>query len=325
MSLALLKKGLTAYKEQVKKRKDDLTQLLKKEEKKNMVDMEEMLEEQTENKRVEETARLPRNVQDLQPCLWCNCARGLFERLFKDAEGDLDSRGRSAWEGGADPQLDVDLKIAGPPLSPTPAATAPPLSEAPPTPGPALRTLSDTELAQQFTAAMRDYEFSPAELQGYLFSNRERPIAAAAKMGGWVVRQRAKRQENEERKTERKERMRMQRAKMEAARFQQQFGAYPFPPPPLGSSSVVDITHTPVGSTPPVPAFVAPSGDADVVAVPPAANSPAAATTAAPASPPCVSPATPGMDLEDPESPEPPDVLAVLPQPTLVNALNRTF
>ncbi|KAJ6480083.1 P-loop containing nucleoside triphosphate hydrolase protein [Mycena vulgaris] len=117
-------------------------------------------------------------------------ARGLFERLFKDAEVDLDSRGSSAWEGGADPQLDADPeKIAGAPLSPTPA----PLSEVPPTPGPARRTLSDTELAelaQQFAAAIRDYEFSPAELQGYLLSNRERPIAASAKMGAWVVAQR---------------------------------------------------------------------------------------------------------------------------------------
>ncbi|KAJ6550688.1 P-loop containing nucleoside triphosphate hydrolase protein [Mycena vulgaris] len=259
-------------------------------------------------------------------------ARGLFERLFKDAEVDLDSRGSSAWEGGADPQLDADPeKIAGAPLSPTPA----PLSEVPPTPGPARRTLRDTELAelaQQFAAAIRDYEFSPAELQGYLLSNRERPIAASAKMGAWVVRQRAERQEKEERKAERKERVRVQRAKMEAARFQQQFGAYPFPPPPLGilpvpppsppgPPSVVDITHTPVGSTPPVPAFAAPSGDADVAAVSLAANSPAAATKAAPASPPCVSLATPGLDLEHPASP---DVLAVPPQPTLVNALNRT-
>ncbi|KAJ6546218.1 hypothetical protein DFH09DRAFT_1087856 [Mycena vulgaris] len=44
MSPALLKKGLTAYKERVKKQKDDLTQLLKKGEKKNMVDMEDFLQ-----------------------------------------------------------------------------------------------------------------------------------------------------------------------------------------------------------------------------------------------------------------------------------------
>jgi hypothetical protein len=72
------------------------------------------------------------------------------------------------------------------------------------------RKISDeqlTGLAQQFAGALRDHEFSPAELLGYLLSNRERPIAAA-EMGAWVARQRAERQEKEDLKAERKERTR---------------------------------------------------------------------------------------------------------------------
>ncbi|KAJ7083014.1 P-loop containing nucleoside triphosphate hydrolase protein [Mycena epipterygia] len=180
-------------------------------------------------------------------------ARRLFERLFKDAEVDMGSRTSSAFAGEemtepdvpsaetGEPQLEpqrVDPapeKINSSTLSPPsgvcperaesvfPSASPVPLAEAPATPDlsspPPPRTLSDAELAklaQQFASAMRDYEFSPAELQGYLLSNRECPVAAAAEMGAWVARQRAERQEKEELKAERKERVRATRARIEA-------------------------------------------------------------------------------------------------------------
>ncbi|KAJ7166454.1 P-loop containing nucleoside triphosphate hydrolase protein [Mycena crocata] len=191
-------------------------------------------------------------------------AHGLFERLFKDAE-DADSKVGSGFEADA---------------------------------------ISLSKLAQQFAAALRDYEFSPAELQGYLLSNRQRPIAAAAEMPAWVLRQRAERQEKAELKAERKERMRDARAKMEAARFQQQyasyppFGALPPPPPPL-----------------PPPTPVAPGGDVDVATAPLAAVPLAAVSTAAPASPPDAPPTTPSPLVEH---------LTVPPISKLVNGINGT-
>ncbi|KAJ6561399.1 hypothetical protein DFH09DRAFT_1479703 [Mycena vulgaris] len=93
----------------------------------------------------------------------------------------------------------------------------------------------------------------------------------------------------------------------------------------LQPSSVVDITHTPVGNTPPMPAFSAPRGNADMAAVPPAANSPAAPQRRR--QPPlhhlraCL-PRRSAWTWNTQH--QPPDVLAVPPQPTLVKALNRT-
>ncbi|KAJ7681516.1 P-loop containing nucleoside triphosphate hydrolase protein [Mycena rosella] len=252
-------------------------------------------------------------------------ARGLFERLFKDAEVDGEARGGSAFEGEepqAVPVITLDAeKIDNSPharpldVAPDPdraEPTSPGVSELPTTADPAPRTLTDTrltELAQQFAAAMRDYEFSTAELQGYLLSNRERPVAAAAEMGAWVVRQRAERQEKAELKAERKERMRATRAKMEAARFQQHYGAYPpFPPPPLGMGIMPFLPSPPVFG-----------GDVDVAAASPAAGEAAAGTTAAPASPPVVPPPPPPpLDLQHPASP-----LDVPPLPKL-NGINGT-
>ncbi|KAJ6602231.1 P-loop containing nucleoside triphosphate hydrolase protein [Mycena sp. CBHHK59/15] len=109
-------------------------------------------------------------------------------------------------------------------------------------PSPLSGTLSDAQLARlagQFAASMRDYEYSTAELQGYLLSNRDRPVGAAAEMGAWVARQRAERQEKEEHAAERKEFKRVARMKMDAAaaaRFHQQHAQgplYPYPPYPL--------------------------------------------------------------------------------------------
>ncbi|KAJ6544059.1 P-loop containing nucleoside triphosphate hydrolase protein [Mycena capillaripes] len=191
-------------------------------------------------------------------------ARGLFERLFEDAEVDEESDGELA------------------------------------------------ELAQQFASALHDYEFSPAELQGYLLSNRERPIAAAAEMGAWVARQRAERQEKEDLKAERKERMCDARAKMEAARFQhqqQQYGPYPpFPVYPLGL--LPPPPPPPLSPSPPA----SHSGGADMAAVPPAAPL-EAVPIAAPASPlGAPLPALPTPDLDLPE----------LPLPKFVNGINGT-
>ncbi|KAJ6605004.1 P-loop containing nucleoside triphosphate hydrolase protein, partial [Mycena sp. CBHHK59/15] len=70
------------------------------------------------------------------------------------------------------------------------------------------RLFKDADLARlagQFAASMRDYEYSTAELQGYLLSNRDRPVGAAAEMGAWVARQRAERQAKEKLAGERKE------------------------------------------------------------------------------------------------------------------------
>ncbi|KAJ7465141.1 P-loop containing nucleoside triphosphate hydrolase protein [Mycena latifolia] len=168
-------------------------------------------------------------------------ARGLFERLFKDAEEDEEGEGQagSVSMGNGEAPLDADSgpeKLdEEPPLNPDaeklrtypssppppPPTTAPDRAESdtlgesssgppPPAAAPdraesnalgesssrpsAPRPLSDARLAalaQQFAGALRDYEFSPAELQGYLLSNRARPAAAAAEMGAWVARQRA--------------------------------------------------------------------------------------------------------------------------------------
>ncbi|KAJ7037712.1 P-loop containing nucleoside triphosphate hydrolase protein [Mycena alexandri] len=196
-------------------------------------------------------------------------AKGLFERLFKDAEVD----------GAAEVIVPVESSA------------------------------NDSELAvlaQQFAAALQDYEFSPAELQGYLLLNRERPIEAAAEMSEWVQRQRDDRAEKAELRAERRERARSARAKMEAAHFQQQqqqYGPYPGfpllpgPMPPLGSLPSFGVLPplpplplpSPMPSLPPPPAH---GGDVDEAAAPLVAL--AAVPAAAPASPPAVlAPLTP--------------------------------
>ncbi|KAJ7081607.1 P-loop containing nucleoside triphosphate hydrolase protein [Mycena belliarum] len=210
-------------------------------------------------------------------------ARGLFERLFKDAE-----------------DREVGARFAG--------------------------DARLTALAQEFAAAMRDYEFSPAELQGYLLSNRERPAAAAADMGAWVAQQRAERQEKEERRAERRERARAARAKMEAARFQQHFGAYPpYPPPPMHMlPPPLPPLSLPASVPGPTPAF---GGDTDVTAAAAVVASPAAAPTAAPISPLFVPPSGTGT-VTPPLDPEglsfPPDAPTVSPPllSKLVNGVN---
>ncbi|KAJ6451633.1 P-loop containing nucleoside triphosphate hydrolase protein [Mycena sanguinolenta] len=267
----------------------------------------------------------------------CAQARGLYERLFKDAEVDME-----LGSIGDDETLPTthavplaaaaDLQDSTSPMvdaSPDPEPSAPSTVQSAsadssvPTLSP--QKISDArlaELGQQFAAEVRDYEFSPAELQGYLLSNRLRPIAAATEMGAWVARQRAERQEKAERKAERKERMRAARVKMEAARFQQQYGPYPpFPPQPLGvvpppppvlPSPTLTPTLTP---TPPLGPQPDQGGDTDAAAVSPTVL-PAVATTAAPASPPSApldSTTSPGPKLDDQPAPH---------VPKLVNGIN---
>ncbi|KAJ7727373.1 P-loop containing nucleoside triphosphate hydrolase protein [Mycena metata] len=200
-------------------------------------------------------------------------AKGLFERLFQDAEVDGAAViVESSVKSGVDGEMEKELSI----------------------------------LAQQFAAALRDYEFSPAELQGYLLLNREQPIEAATEMSAWVQRQRDDRAEKAELRAERRER----RAKMymEAARFQQQqqqYGPYPgfpvlpgpMPMPPPGSFGVSPpLAPPPIVSPSPVPLPPSPpadGGDVDVAAAPLVAL--AAVPAAAPASPPpmVASPLTP--------------------------------
>jgi chaperone BCS1 len=276
-------------------------------------------------------------------------ARGLFERLFKDAEAEAeaeaDVRSESVEGDGiahlrdgpqdADPEK-IAARKSGlkPPLDVSPedrhaepTTPVPGLGLSPPADSAAARKISDeqlTGLAQQFAAALRDYEFSPAELQGYLLSNRERPIAAAAEMGAWVARQRAERQEKEELKAERKERVRAARAKMEAARafhHQQQYAPYPPfpgpPPPPPLALPPPNLSPSPTPTPTPPPNN---GGDADETAVPPAAPLLAAAPTIAPASPPSVPLAIPTPDFRptlDLDYPGP-------PLPKIVNGINGT-
>jgi len=279
-------------------------------------------------------------------------ARGLYERLFKDAEVDAESSENRPSATTEEPRSENQpspttedphsAPLAADPEKPSTSGLSRPLDVSPdctepiipgvlrvsvadppvtadsPAQTPSLQKISDeqlAELAQQFAAAVRDYEFSPAELQGYLLSNRERPIAAAAEMGAWVTRQRAEQQEKEELKAERKERMRAARAKMEAARFHQhQYAPYPpfapGPPPPLGVLAPPPIISPSPTPSPPLGKGV----DADVAAVPSAAPT-AAPTTAAPASPPSVPPTTtPAPDLDHP----------VPCIPKLINGVNRT-
>ncbi|KAF7365564.1 hypothetical protein MVEN_00429700 [Mycena venus] len=266
-------------------------------------------------------------------------ARGLYERLFKDAEVDVESENRpsATTEEPLSAPLATDLEQPStsgpsPPLDISPdrdepiipdvsgvSVTVPIATADPSPPPPSPRKISDgqlTELAQQFAAAVRDYEFSPAELQGYLLSNRERPIAAAAEMGSWVAQQRTERQEKADLKAERKERMRAARAKMEAARFHQhQYGPYPPFPPPLPLGVLPPPLPPPILSPSPTPSPpLGQGGDADVAAVSPAAPL-AAPTTVAPASPLCVPPITmPTPNLDQP----------VPCIPKLVNGINGT-
>ncbi|KAJ7766515.1 P-loop containing nucleoside triphosphate hydrolase protein [Mycena maculata] len=245
-------------------------------------------------------------------------ARGLFERLFRDAEVDMDSPGSTSVETKEEPQSHTDSdKLEVPPLdvSPDPAkstASGGPDPSFPDATGsadlPAPQMLSSAqlaELAQQFAATMRDYEFSPAELQGYLLSNRDRPIAAAKEMEAWVARQRAEREEKAELKAERRERVRVVRAQMEAARFQQYAAYPPFPQPPFS-------LPPPLPPPSPAPPSSDHGGAVDVTAVSPAVDKLAAVATAAPSSlPPTTS--APALGLED-----------VVPVPKLVNGVNGT-
>ncbi|KAJ6618441.1 P-loop containing nucleoside triphosphate hydrolase protein [Mycena sp. CBHHK59/15] len=184
-------------------------------------------------------------------------AKGLFEWLFKDAEVDA---GIARAAGG-----DGEKPIA------TTSALA--------------------RLAGQFAASMRDYEYSTAELQGYLLSNRDRPVGAAAEMGAWVARQRAERQAKEKLAGERKEFKRVARIKMDAAvaaRFRQQHAQgplYPYPPYPLPLTLPlgVPVAPAPPPSHPPSPVS---GGDADVATAPPAALTSAGAPMAKSRTPP---------------------------------------
>ncbi|KAJ7223878.1 P-loop containing nucleoside triphosphate hydrolase protein [Mycena haematopus] len=252
-------------------------------------------------------------------------AQGLYERLFKDAEVDPESQVIKTPSTAHSTPLAADLK---PSASPSLDASTNPTTSVPspldvstadssaPTSSP--KKISDerlAELGRQFAAAVRDYEFSPAELQGYLLSNRERPIAATAEMGAWVARQRSERQEKAERKAERKERMRAARAKMEAARFHQhQYGPYPpFPPQPPGVLPPPPVLPSPT-PTPPLGLEPDQNGDTDLAAV--STAGPLKVATAAPASPPLAPldlTTTPTPNLDDHPVPN---------IPKLVNRIN---
>jgi chaperone BCS1 len=268
-------------------------------------------------------------------------AQGLYERLFKDAEVDGEAQ-RGVRDDVASPLVaatplaDLDKPstsgLSAPlDISPDRAETrvvsgAPATELSAPADSSALapspQRISDEQLitlAQQFAAAVRDYEFSPAELQGYLLSNRESPIAAAADMSAWVARQRSEQQEKADLKAQRKERMRAARAKMEAARFHpHQYGPYtPFPPPlpHMGLPPPPGVLPSPLPPSPTPSLPLGQSGDTDVAAVAPDAPL-AASTTPAPASPPLVPHATtpPPSHLDNPE----PSI------PKLVNGINGT-
>ncbi|KAJ7205967.1 P-loop containing nucleoside triphosphate hydrolase protein [Mycena pura] len=216
-------------------------------------------------------------------------ASRLYERLFKDAEVDTGPGRRGTFDDdGLAAEADAPDQIVSEPIG----AVGPPSDPAVSTP----TKISDArlaDLAQQFAAAMRDCEFSPAELQGYLLSNRERPVAAAAEMAAWVARQREAGEAKEAARAERKERVRAARAQMEAARFQQQYGAYapyPYPMPPMGALPPPPLEGDADATTvPPSEVFSAPppGSGADVTAVPPseAFSAPPPAVPESPPSP----------------------------------------
>ncbi|KAF7357446.1 hypothetical protein MSAN_01340600 [Mycena sanguinolenta] len=251
----------------------------------------------------------------------CAQARGLYERVFKDAEVDMELGSIGDAEtlptsGSAPLAADLDKFNASLSLdaSPDPEPSAPSTVGAGVTdqsaaahssaPASSPQRISDerlAELGQLFAAEVRDYEFSPAELQGYLLSNRLRPIAAATEMGAWVARQRAERQEKVERKAERKE---------AHARCACEDGGGPLPatPPPVLPSPTPTLT-------PALESQLDQGGDTDAAAVSPTVPL-AVATTAAPASPPLASvdpTITPGANLDDQPVPN-------IPKP--VNGIN---
>ncbi|CAK5269825.1 unnamed protein product [Mycena citricolor] len=132
------------------------------------------------------------------------------------------------------------------------------------------RKLSQTEvaeLAQRFADGIRDYEFSPAELQGYLLRNRERPAAAADEIKAWVTQQNDMKREKEELREERRERARENRARMEAARYPPYaYPPYSDPPPPMQTSpSQGDAAAAGVDDSDRAPAPVLASPDSECV------------------------------------------------------------
>lgn len=238
----------------------------------------------------------------------CAQARGLFERLFKDAEEDVHMGSSSVGDvleeedPGSGLGVSVDKGTGGVGVAPIvdeasglhseqtmPSPPAVDLSlasskskEAEAGPPQVLSDARLAELAQEFADSVRDYEFSPAELQGYLLLNRDQPVAAAKEMGAWVERQRVERELKAERKAQRREQRRAARAKMEAAarvNFQQPYvpgglGGYPpFAPPfelPMGMSTrTPPLQSQPVLSTSPTPTPPPPGGDADAAAASP--------------------------------------------------------
>lgn len=60
------------------------------------------------------------------------------------------------------------------------------------------------ELAKTFSQGVPEYEFSTAELQGYLLSCKKHPEQAAIGIGAWVEQERIERKERKEREIERK-------------------------------------------------------------------------------------------------------------------------
>jgi len=60
------------------------------------------------------------------------------------------------------------------------------------------------ELAKTFSQGVPEYEFSTAELQGYLLSCKKHPEQAATGIGAWVEQERIERKERKEREIERK-------------------------------------------------------------------------------------------------------------------------
>jgi chaperone BCS1 len=60
------------------------------------------------------------------------------------------------------------------------------------------------KLAKTFSQGVPEYEFSTAELQGYLLSCKKHPEQAAAGIGVWVEQERIERKERKEREIERK-------------------------------------------------------------------------------------------------------------------------
>ena len=60
------------------------------------------------------------------------------------------------------------------------------------------------KLAKTFSQGVPEYEFSTAELQGYLLSCKKHPEQAATGVGAWVEQERIERKERKEREIERK-------------------------------------------------------------------------------------------------------------------------